>query len=476
MATIVTRYLNTASTTGGDGTTNATTGANRAYANFGDWQTAEVKNLVTANEIHKLICSGGNVSENIDITGWTTDIDRFVWVTVEAASRHGGTPGSGFRITASANWSSAFFVSQDYTIVEWLEGISTQANSSAGIQLAGLDCLAVGCIGSATGNLGGIRLAGSATGDTNIAVSCLSLNSDGADGFHSSNWNHSKAYNCTSVNSGDAGFEKVSTGQELVTINCAAYGNTGADFVSGGAWGAGTSNNASEDLTAPGTSPTTGLVSGDFTNTATDDYSIAGTGSKLYAGGVSIETELVALDRTQYTVPREDIAGNDFEATMDIGAYVFVAAGTTLTIQSANHGVISDAITLTQSHALGINDGPHTHGANNPTLSQGQILTIGASNHALSSDSLSLAQAHEITTNVANNAVTSADVILAQLQSLVIQNSTHGISSDQAGLFDPTSFPPNPDRTHKADRTDRTSSPENGNRTIQPTYNRTLRI
>ena len=37
----VTRYVNTDSTAGGDGTTNATTGANRAYATMAEWESAE---------------------------------------------------------------------------------------------------------------------------------------------------------------------------------------------------------------------------------------------------------------------------------------------------------------------------------------------------------------------------------------------------------------------------------------------------
>jgi hypothetical protein len=35
---VPTRYVNVASTSGGDGTTNATAGANRAYASLSEWE------------------------------------------------------------------------------------------------------------------------------------------------------------------------------------------------------------------------------------------------------------------------------------------------------------------------------------------------------------------------------------------------------------------------------------------------------
>ena len=48
-----TRYINTASTAGGDGTTNATSGANRAYASFAEWEAARQASLT---EVEEVIC------------------------------------------------------------------------------------------------------------------------------------------------------------------------------------------------------------------------------------------------------------------------------------------------------------------------------------------------------------------------------------------------------------------------------------
>jgi hypothetical protein len=58
--TVVTRYVNTASTAGGDGTTNATAGATRAFASLNEAvdSSAVAKNLGTANEQVTIHCSG----------------------------------------------------------------------------------------------------------------------------------------------------------------------------------------------------------------------------------------------------------------------------------------------------------------------------------------------------------------------------------------------------------------------------------
>ena len=62
MPTFVDRYLNTSSTAGGDGTTNATTGANRAWATMEEARAAMVtaygSGYTGADVQVNLICSG----------------------------------------------------------------------------------------------------------------------------------------------------------------------------------------------------------------------------------------------------------------------------------------------------------------------------------------------------------------------------------------------------------------------------------
>jgi len=62
------RFVNTDSTAGGDGTTNATTGANRAYATRDEWNTNEATNLVTSNKIQHLQCDGTGGDDTVGFT------------------------------------------------------------------------------------------------------------------------------------------------------------------------------------------------------------------------------------------------------------------------------------------------------------------------------------------------------------------------------------------------------------------------
>ena len=80
MAT-VTRFVNTASTAGGDGTTNNTTGATRAYASIAEWEAAEQTDLVAAGDIAEVICSGAqDAGARLIISGWTTDASNYILI------------------------------------------------------------------------------------------------------------------------------------------------------------------------------------------------------------------------------------------------------------------------------------------------------------------------------------------------------------------------------------------------------------
>ena len=85
------RYVNTNSTAGGDGTTNATVGANRAYESLSAWNTAEAQAL---SEPATVICSGGLDSSTLLMSGWTTSAANFILITT-TDDRHDGVFDSG---------------------------------------------------------------------------------------------------------------------------------------------------------------------------------------------------------------------------------------------------------------------------------------------------------------------------------------------------------------------------------------------
>jgi len=486
MATIVTRYLDGASA-GGDGTTNALSGAGAAYASFSAWQTAELKDLVTANEIHKLICSGSGVSETFRLTGWTTDIDHFVWVTVDSTSRHTGIPGTGFKITGTAVWSHAFAASQDYTVVEWLESVGTLTMERAFNHSK--NALLVGCIGSSA-NTDGFDSADSSS----TCISCLSFNCAGS-GFNSGNYDSVGYLNCTSAGNSVDGFNRAGTaGASPKAINCVSFNNIISDYVSDDSWTVSTDYNASEDLTAPGTTVVTGIVAGDFTNAAGNDYSLA-SGSSLAHAGTSIETELTALDRTQYTVPRLDLAGN--ASGTDIGAFAAVAGGALiavqsainshradnvalsqfqgLTVQNAGHVLTNDVVITSQAQIINPANVSHSTGSDNITLSQGQTLTAADSAHGVTSDSAALSQGLTLSGQDSGHGLNSDSATLALIQALTVLNATHGLVSGKA-IFNPVAIAPSGNRILKATSESRTAFPSTGNRTTAQINNRTLRI
>lgn len=126
MANIV-RYVNTASTAGGDGTTNATTGANRAYASLNEWEAAEQTDLVTDTDTHELFCTGTAIdSATTTILGWTTS--ALYDITI-----HGETSGTSWDATKygmSTGDTNGITVSEDFVTFNNFQIETDIANSS----------------------------------------------------------------------------------------------------------------------------------------------------------------------------------------------------------------------------------------------------------------------------------------------------------------------------------------------------------
>lgn len=138
MAT-VTRYVNLASTAGGDGTTNATTGANRAYASLVEWEAAEQTDLVSAGDTHVVECSGdGQDVGQLSIAGWTTGASNTITVTVASGSRHNGTSrqvsGAGYQIAADVT-TGVFRPQTDYVSAEFLDVYASGTTSTEAIRV-----------------------------------------------------------------------------------------------------------------------------------------------------------------------------------------------------------------------------------------------------------------------------------------------------------------------------------------------------
>jgi hypothetical protein len=131
MATIVTRYVDPNSS-GGNGTTNALSGANAAYASLFSWEANRRRNLVSADEIEKVICSSNDGGEGahladttycaIDVgTGWTVDSGHFIYL--QGATKPGAKWNDNIyrMIRNNAGSFACLQSSQTYTLIDGMQ-------------------------------------------------------------------------------------------------------------------------------------------------------------------------------------------------------------------------------------------------------------------------------------------------------------------------------------------------------------------
>lgn len=124
MAT-VTRYVNTNSTAGGDGTTNGTAGATRAYASMSEWEAAEQTDLVTDTDLHivNLDGAGGDDTTDIGIGGWTTGSANDITCQQNSA-------GTAYSLVASGSI-GVLRLAEDYIIIDGIYIENTSTGSAA---------------------------------------------------------------------------------------------------------------------------------------------------------------------------------------------------------------------------------------------------------------------------------------------------------------------------------------------------------
>lgn len=145
---LVTRFVNTASTAGGDGTTNATSGANRAYASLNEAEAAEQTDLVAAGDNIEIICEGTAAdTAKASFDGWTTGAGKDIKVKTDplaAAGRHDGKFNTGtYRLVSAQIFDEPLNTSEQFTTFEGLQIDNTAArgNQVIGIEVGGIDDL-----------------------------------------------------------------------------------------------------------------------------------------------------------------------------------------------------------------------------------------------------------------------------------------------------------------------------------------------
>src|SRR3989304_1272811 len=278
MATTVTRYISAGSTAGGDGTTTALSGDNRAYASIGEWVTARVAvnaNFVTADVMKRGVClPDAPVLERPDITGATTDATRYWWLT--ASVRNNGTAGAGVVIdnenTALAANAAILTLTNNHTRVYSLEikNLKTATDSFGSmIRMAGSNCTIEGCL-----------LHDCTTGDTQRPLVIRSSNSSTTAAHLIRNniiYNFKTLRTCYGIYFADAGNCLV---QNNTVVNLTGNGISVMFGISAGSRTTNTSqNNLVLGITGGSTNACFGGTWGTETNDESSDTTAAGAGS-----------------------------------------------------------------------------------------------------------------------------------------------------------------------------------------------------
>lgn len=327
MADVV-RYVNTGSTAGGDGTTNATTGANRAYPSLNAWNTAEVTDLVSDGDTHTVYCDGGADTATCDLTSWLISTTNTLTILPHSNSEHSGSLDTGlYHRSHAGNYDQSLVDTAEGFIVDGLQ-FSVTGNFTAGIKTtlavsATRQAVVRNCIFKGGGNTKGIGFRRAGNGQ-NYVYNCIFYDLDKgieSDAQGTGVNNTTAYYNNTIENCGN-GILLDGTGdrhhvKNNLIVNCTT------DYQQDATPNATTATNVTSDATSPdGTTYQSKTIT--FTDLAGEDYStddsdVVGVGTDLSADGVW------AFDT--------DILGNTRSA-WDVGAFEDQSApsGTTITV------------------------------------------------------------------------------------------------------------------------------------------------
>lgn len=313
---VTVRYVNTNSTAGGTGLTNATSGADRAYATLSEAVAALPSSIVATAGPWRIICSGSVVDGGVTIpASCVTSSTRYIEIAAATSDRTQGywdttkyrietTNVDGIRVLAGHVRVVGLQMKLTYTTSGSLACVRGGDSLSASDYLEVDDCLFLGAMSGGFEGGHGVYVQ-----DTYAARS-LRVRNSVASGFYMSSLpaqaggygfrsdyvtgSSSYFYNCTAHQCGVGFSSRTETAYNSTAINCLSacdvFNSGRVDFSS--TWRAGSSNNLSTDTTAPGTSSLTGQTLGqiNFVSTTTTDTGFLdlNTGSTALDAGATI--------------------------------------------------------------------------------------------------------------------------------------------------------------------------------------------
>lgn len=262
-------------------------------AAFDDGFGATGVDLVANDERIRVYCrpSGTSIDTGgfFDLTGFTTDYYHDIVIEVPTGSHHAGKwveSDSFYRISPASG--PCISVTNNYVTLRNIAfGLTVGADDQYCAYSAGDYVVWDRCIfkarsyGTATDAICGLEVGNKITTVQFCIATDFSLTNSygfyrGGAGSAVATFLNCLAYSCTT------GFRRNSGSMRL--RNCIGCTNSYLDFW-GAVWDAGCTNNLSEDDTAPGTEPLTGMVPSEFVSASTYDFRIANTKAKAYRSG-----------------------------------------------------------------------------------------------------------------------------------------------------------------------------------------------
>lgn len=431
MAAIV-RYVNVNSLAGGDGTTNATTGVNRAYSSQSEMEAAEQSDLVSSGDTFTGICSGGLDSSNVTYSGWLTSATNDILITT-TTDRHAGVfDNTKYYIDTGTGTAAALSVGVNY------------------INFAGLQFQRDGTITSGTIRYC-INVSGVGVGKVTVTESIFKNISAHPGGSVAINIADSSPIYGIKNNifynfnvSGQAVAMTASTPEAYV------YNNTFIDCIEGISSRATAKirNNIFQDCA----SDIVGSQSTENDYNLTDNPSMDGVNSvvnstMVFADKANDNFALVAGDTdaigsgigpaSDAEVPISDIIGTSRTGTTtDIGAFMFVGGGggVSITIDKGTQAQTVEQVTLTQHSVLSINGATQAQTVEQVTLQQAGTLSLNNLEQLQTVEQINLTQAHIISVDGAAQSQTVEQVSLLVAGTLAVNNTAQVQTLEQVVL------------------------------------------
>ena len=356
---VITRYVDAASS-GGDGTSQNTSGADAAYASLQAALDAQSADLVTAGDSLVIICGGSTADTEVEDSGtvaWPGMVTSATNnITIQAAENHEGVwDDTIYRLESDSYYRVLGIPSDQFVTITGLQVSNTRSPSGgaaadifevvgSGAGAVTLDRALLRHTGTniSSGSGKGVRT-DRLTGDCVVTIQncitydCLTngfqmrvVNTSGGGAIH--------VLNCTAVNcpTGFGVAARSSSGGVGSLRNCIAQGSSNVDFgtggngIPGGTWTA--TNNLSEDTTATNVDSDSGATSVvstslTFRDAAAYDYHLAATDTAAIDAGVDLSSTFT-----------DDIDGVTRTGTWDIGADQYAAATTGTSKILQQHG------------------------------------------------------------------------------------------------------------------------------------------